>query len=217
MPQRATVSGTPPPRSPRYGRGLLIGSVGSIALHLGFVLWLGIYATAPDLGFHFMLPAEVEFGLTKGVTVEGGSTGGASTPPTPPKTAATHGPGTTAAVDAGVPADAAVDAAHRHHPRHPTRHHPHHPRDAGVDAGPENRHGGTRAGSPRRRAVGDHVRRGAHHRAARGRPESPCGSTSPGSAARAWHPTCAPCSRRSRTGGRSWMARASTPSTISIA
>jgi len=97
----------------------------SIAAHLALGFYVHWTTSAPDLGFEFELPSEVEFGLTESVAVSAGAT--------PPPAAADpqesgepgeEGPGES--VDAGVPTDAG-------------------PADAGVpdggpprpDAGPE--------------------------------------------------------------------------------
>jgi hypothetical protein len=112
----------------RTTRGALIGAVGSVALHGAILAVILAYGTMPELGIEFELPAEVEFGLTEGMTVESGAAGAvaAETPsehesePTEPL----DDEGTEARVDAGrqrrdagVPRDSGV------------------PRDGGPDAG----------------------------------------------------------------------------------
>jgi len=95
----------------------LLAWVLSIAAHAALGFYVHWSTSAPDLGFEFELPMEVEFGLTEAVAVSAGAT--------PPQAAADpqesgepddDGPGDSA--DAGVPVDAG-------------------PADAGVrDAGP---------------------------------------------------------------------------------
>lgn len=110
------------------GRGALIGAVGSLALHGAILAVILAYGTLPDLDIEFELPAEVEFGLTEGMTVESGAPGGEAAEAAQPPETETIDPlgedGTEATVDAGrrrrdagVQRDGGV------------------PRDAGVDGG----------------------------------------------------------------------------------
>jgi len=99
-----------------------ITSIGLHAAVAGYVYWS---TSTPELGFEFTLPTEVEFGLTDAVEV---SQGAGAAPPSAAaaqaaKGAGGEGPG--AALDGGVPADAAIA-------------------DAGVDGGPEERDAGPR-------------------------------------------------------------------------
>ncbi|MBX3272014.1 MAG: hypothetical protein KF729_17240 [Sandaracinaceae bacterium] len=74
-------------------------SLGLHAALAAYVLWS---TTAPDLGFEFALPSEVEFGLTEAVTVSAG----AAAPPAPAEAQSEPtepGEGPAAAPDAGVP------------------------------------------------------------------------------------------------------------------
>jgi len=72
----------------------------SLVLHAGLGGYVYWGTTAPDLGFEFELPMEVEFGLTEAVTVSAG----ASAPAQPSEAPAVEdGEGPGAAVDAGVP------------------------------------------------------------------------------------------------------------------
>ena len=91
----------------------LAAYVVSLALHaalFGYVYWA---TSAPDLGFEFELPMEVEFGLTEAVTVS-------QAPSAPPEEVAStpeteEGEG--ASLDAGVPIDAGPpDAGRRRRP-----------------------------------------------------------------------------------------------------
>jgi len=72
----------------------------SLAFHVGLGAYVYWGTTAPDLGFDFELPMEVEFGLTEAVTV---SAGAASAPPEAAEPAESEGEGPGAVVDAGVP------------------------------------------------------------------------------------------------------------------
>jgi hypothetical protein len=86
-------------------RAALFGWIVSLASHvalLGYVAWR---TSAPDLGFEFELPTEVEFGLSEAVTVSQGAPPPASEPP-PPSSASTDRAGAGGAADAGVPHDA---------------------------------------------------------------------------------------------------------------
>ena len=74
----------------------------SLAAHLLVGAYIYWGTTAPDLGFDFALPDEVEFGLTDAVTVSAGASAPSEPEPTP-EAAATEGEGPEAALDAGVP------------------------------------------------------------------------------------------------------------------
>lgn len=81
----------------------------SLALHGGLAAYVVWSTTAPDLGFDFQLPMEVEFGLTDAVTVSAG----AAAPEPPPEAAgepAEEGEGPGASLDGGVPDAGPVDA-----------------------------------------------------------------------------------------------------------
>ncbi|MEQ9074142.1 MAG: hypothetical protein RLP09_09820 [Sandaracinaceae bacterium] len=102
----------------RERRALVFGWVLSVAFHgllVGYVFWS---TSAPDLGFEFTLPMEVELGMTEAVTV----TEGASAAASEAEAAATEGgEGEGAGSDGGVPdasvADAGVpDAGRRRRP-----------------------------------------------------------------------------------------------------
>lgn len=84
----------------------------SIAMHASLAAYVVWSTTAPDLGFDFTLPMEVEFGLTEAVEVSAGAA--APTPPAePPGETPEPGEGPGAAVDAGVPEDAGPPDAGR--------------------------------------------------------------------------------------------------------
>ncbi|MCB9591887.1 MAG: hypothetical protein H6719_04055 [Sandaracinaceae bacterium] len=76
----------------------------SLALHASLAAYIFWSTTAPDLGFEFELPMEVEFGLTEAVTVSAGAS--APTPPQEPAETAEDGEGEGAVLDGGVPQDA---------------------------------------------------------------------------------------------------------------
>ncbi len=89
----------------------------SIALHMAMGAYVYWGTTAPDLGFEFELPMEVEFGLTEAVTVSAGASASAS-PEEAAEQAAEPGEGPGADLDAGVPMpDAGPPDAGRPRPR----------------------------------------------------------------------------------------------------
>lgn len=102
----------------RERRALVFGWVLSVAFHgllVGYVFWS---TSAPDLGFEFTLPMEVELGMTEAVTVTEGASAAASAAEA---AAAEGGEGEGPGSDGGVPdasvADAGVpDAGRRRRP-----------------------------------------------------------------------------------------------------
>lgn len=93
-----------------------VASALSVAVHLAILAYVSWYADTPDLGFEITLPAEVEFGLTEGATVQGGMTA-APTPATPPggenAAAKSRGQGLDGGIADASVADASVDAGRR--------------------------------------------------------------------------------------------------------
>lgn len=108
---------------PLARRSALFGWACSIAVHLGVVAFALLGLAAPDSGFEFQAPLEVELGLVEATAIEvappAATAMDEATAPTATGAADGEGPG---ARDAGVPRDAG--------PRRPRR-------DAGVDAAAE--------------------------------------------------------------------------------
>lgn len=92
-------------------RAEIFGALASLVMHgalLGYLAWR---TSAPDLGFEFELPMEIELGMSEAVTTTAGSTPAPAEPPSEPS-AGREGPG--GALDAGVPlADAGPPDAGR--------------------------------------------------------------------------------------------------------
>jgi len=97
----------------REHAGTIAGFAASIALHGAFFLYGAIYLTAPELGFEFELPTEVEFGLTEEAVVMAGAPTvsppevAAAPPPEEPLGAEESEEGDELSPDAGV-ADAGI-------------------------------------------------------------------------------------------------------------
>lgn len=113
---------TPPP--PSWTRGVSLGLVASLVLHVALVAWVIARTELPDVGFTLSLPMDVELGMTEGVRVASSAPPSPPPPPSTPPPSGAHGEG---ASDGGVPSDASVDAGHRRR----------RPRDAGSDGAEE--------------------------------------------------------------------------------
>ena len=96
--------------------GTIAGFAASLALHCAVFVYGTIYLTAPELGFEFELPTEVEFGLTEEAVVTAGGPAvtapevAPTPPPEEPQGADDSEEGDEASPDAGI-ADAGPDAA----------------------------------------------------------------------------------------------------------
>lgn len=84
-------------------RAAIFGWLASLLVHGALLAYIAFRTTAPDVGFDFQLPTEVELGLSEAVITSAGGSPPAPAPAEPTATPGGEGPGEAAAIDAGAP------------------------------------------------------------------------------------------------------------------